>query len=87
MPTLFELKQSLGMIGQQLSNKNEELSKQSSNPNVDIKDIEKLRSEKEGLQQRYEIVEQQVKEIEQKEKAKLNDKTSAYQKLDRKSVV
>ena len=28
MPTLFELKQSLGMIGQQLSNKNEELSKQ-----------------------------------------------------------
>ena len=56
MPTLFELKQSLGMIGQQLSNKNEELSKQASNPNVDIKDIEKLRSEKEGLQQRYEIV-------------------------------
>lgn len=46
MPTLFELKQSLGMIGQQLSNKNEELSKQASNPNVDIKDIEKLRSEK-----------------------------------------
>ena len=82
MPTLFELKQSLGMIGQQLSNKNEELSKQASNPNVDIKDIEKLRSEKEGLQQRYEIVEQQVKEIEQKEKAKLNDKTSAYQKLN-----
>ena len=68
MPTLFELKQSLGMIGQQLSNKNEELSKQASNPNVDIKDIEQLKREKEGLQQRYEIVEQQVKEIEQKEK-------------------
>ena len=82
MPTLFELKQSLGMIGQQLSNKNEELSKQASNPNVDIKDIEQLKREKEGLQQRYEIVEQQVKEIEQKEKAKLNDKTSAYQKLN-----
>ena len=46
MPTLFELKQSLGMIGQQLSNKNEELSKQASNPNVDIKDIEQLKREK-----------------------------------------
>ena len=43
MPTLFELKQSLGMIGQQLSNKNEELSKQASKPNVDIKDIEQLK--------------------------------------------
>ena len=32
------------MIGQQLSNKNEELSKQASNPNVDIKDIEQLKS-------------------------------------------
>ena len=46
MPTLFELKQSLGMIGQQLSNKNEELSKQASNPNVNIKDIEQLKREK-----------------------------------------
>lgn len=82
MPTLFELKQSLGMIGQQLSNKNEELSKQASNPNVDIKDIEQLKREKEGLQQRYEIVEQQVEEIEQKEKAKLNDTVTAYQKLN-----
>ena len=68
------------MIGQQLSNKMKNINKLK--PNVDIKDIEKLRSEKEGLQQRYEIVEQQVKEIEQKEKAKLNDKTSAYQKLN-----
>lgn len=87
MPTLYELKQSLGMIGQQLANKNEELSKSASNPNVKIEDIEKLKKEKEGLQNRYEIVEQQVKEMEVKQQSKLDDSVTAYNKLSKEEQI
>ncbi|MDW8544417.1 phage major capsid protein [Staphylococcus sp. KG4-3] len=84
MSTLYELKQSLGMIGQQLKEKNNELSQKASDPNVNMDDVKQLKDEKSGLQQRYDIVEAQVKEIEQKEtdKAKKdNQKNAAYQAL------
>ncbi|HDK4246524.1 TPA: phage major capsid protein, partial [Staphylococcus aureus] len=53
MPTLYELKQSLGMIGQQLKNKNDELSQKATDPNIDMEDIKQLETEKAGLQQRF----------------------------------
>lgn len=84
MSTLYELKQSLGMIGQQLKEKNNELSQKASDPNVNMDDVKQLKDEKSGLQQRYDIVEAQVKEVEQKQtdKAKKdNQKNSAYQAL------
>ncbi|MDG0818996.1 phage major capsid protein [Staphylococcus equorum] len=84
MSTLYELKQSLGMIGQQLKEKNNELSQKASDPNVNMDDVKQLKEEKSGLQQRYDIVEAQVKEVEQKEtdKAKKdNQKNAAYQAL------
>ncbi|MDM6472527.1 hypothetical protein P7524_13990, partial [Staphylococcus aureus] len=59
MPTLYELKQSLGMIGQQLKNKNDELSQKATDPNIDMEDIKQLETEKAGLQQRFNIVERQ----------------------------
>ncbi|PZI70795.1 phage major capsid protein [Staphylococcus aureus] len=81
MPTLYELKQSLGMIGQQLKNKNDELSQKATDPNIDMEDIKQLETEKAGLQQRFNIVERQVQDIEEKEKAKVKDKGEAYQSL------
>lgn len=74
MPTLYELKQSLGMIGQQLKNKNEELSQKATDPNASMDDIKQLETEKAGLQQRFEIVERQVSDIEEKRKQKLKTK-------------
>ena len=71
MPTLYELKQSLGMIGQQLKNKNDELSQKATDPNIDMEDIKQLETEKAGLQQRFNSVERQVQDIEEKEKAKV----------------
>lgn len=46
MPTLYELKQSLGMIGQQLKQKNEDLGKKATDPNVSMDDINQLKTEK-----------------------------------------
>lgn len=82
MPTLYELKQSLGMIGQQLKQKNEDLGKKATDPNVSMDDINQLKTEKEDLERRFQIVESQVKEIEQKEKSKVKDKTEGYTGLD-----
>lgn len=82
MPTLYELKQSLGMIGQQLKNKNEELSQKATDPNASMDDIKQLETEKAGLQQRFEIVERQVSDIEEKEKEKVKDKGETYQSLN-----
>ena len=84
MSTLYELKQSLGMIGQQLKEKNNELSQKASDPNVNMDDVKQLKDEKSGLQQRYDIVEAQVKEVEQRETEKAkkdNQKNAAYQAL------
>ncbi|SUM32125.1 phage major capsid protein [Staphylococcus gallinarum] len=82
MPTLYELKQSLGMIGQQLKQKNEELSQKATDPNASMDDIKQLETEKAGLQQRFEIVERQVSDIEAKEKEKVKDKGETYQSLN-----
>ncbi|ANZ33878.1 MULTISPECIES: phage major capsid protein [Staphylococcus] len=87
MTTLYELKQSLGMIGEQLKDKNNELSQKASNPNVDMESVNQLKEEKAGLQQRYDIVESQVKEIEQKEQSKFKDKTNAYQSLNEENQI
>ncbi len=82
MTTLYELKQSLGMIGQQLKQKNEDLGKKATDPNVSMDDINQLKTEKEDLERRFQIVESQVKEIEQKEKSKVKDNTEGYTGLD-----
>lgn len=81
MANLYELKQSLGMIGQQLKSKNEELSQKASDPNASMDDIKQLEIDKDGLQQRFNIVEKQVADVEQKEKAKVKDTAGAYQSL------
>lgn len=85
MSTLYELKQSLSMIGQQLKVKNNDLSQKASDPNVNMDDVKQLKDEKLGLQQRYDIVESQVKEVEQKQTDKAekdNQKNTFYQSLN-----
>ncbi|UXR83222.1 phage major capsid protein [Staphylococcus sp. IVB6214] len=85
MTTLYELKQSLGMIGQQLKAKNDELSRKATDPNVSMDDIKQLEAEKTSLQDRFSIVERQVDSIEQKEKAKAQKQGegNAYQSLNK----
>lgn len=82
---LYELKQSLGMIGQQLKQKNEELGKKATDPSVEMEEIKQLETERNDLQNRFQIVESQVADIEQKEKAKIEDKEGVYQSLDKEA--
>ena len=57
------------------------MSQKATDPNIDMEDIKQLETEK-GLQQRFNIVERQVKDIEEKEKAKVKDTGEAYQSLN-----
>lgn len=65
MPTLYELKQSLGMIGQQLKIK-WWIESESNRPKYWYGRHQTTRNRKAGLQQRFNIVERQVKDIEEK---------------------
>ncbi|RIM88330.1 phage major capsid protein [Staphylococcus xylosus] len=66
MSTLYELKQSLGTVGEQLKSKSDELSKKAGDPNVPFEDVQKLESEVNTLQQRFNILEERKNTVEAK---------------------
>lgn len=85
MSTLYELKQSLGEVGDQLKNKSNELSQKAGNPNVEFEHIKQLEKDVDILQQRYDILEKRKDEVQQKQSEKAQkdmDKSSLYQSLD-----
>ncbi|WP_426458422.1 phage major capsid protein [Staphylococcus nepalensis] len=84
MSTLYELKQSLGEVGEQLKNKNNELSQKAGDPNVDFENVKQLEKDVDILQQRYDILEKRKSDVEQKQAEKAEqdmEKTSIYQSL------
>lgn len=84
MSTLYELKQSLGEVGEQLKNKNNELSQKAGDPNVEFEHIKQLEKDVGILQQRYDILEKRKDEVQQKQSEKAQkdmEKTSVYQTL------
>ena len=74
MPTLYELKQSLGMIGQQLKNKNDELSQKATDPNIDMEDIKQLETEKQVYNKDLTLLKDKCKTLKRKKKRKLKIK-------------
>ncbi|MBW0761341.1 phage major capsid protein [Mammaliicoccus lentus] len=85
MSTLYELKQSLGTVGEQLKTKNDELSRKAGDPNVDFEEVQQLEKEVDTLQKRFNILEQRKNDVEQKETAKAkkeNAQSGAYQSLN-----
>lgn len=84
MSTLYELKQSLGEVGEQLKNKNNELSQKAGDPNVAFESVKQLEKDVDILQQRYDILEKRKSDVEQKQSEKAEqdmEKTSVYQTL------
>ena len=74
MPTLYELKQSLGMIGQQLKNKTDELSQKATDPNIDMEDIKQLETEKQVYNKDLTLLKDKCKTLKRKKKRKLKIK-------------
>jgi len=71
MATLYDLKEKLAMLGQQLRDVNDELSEKASNPAASIEEVQKIKSRKAELQERFNIIKADHDRVEAEEKEKM----------------
>lgn len=72
--TLFELKQAMATIGQQLQKTEGELSALAIDPSAELKDIQAKQESKKDLQARFNVIKEQHDALETEQKAALADK-------------
>lgn len=68
--TLYEKKQNLGTLGQQLKKINEEIAMKAGDPTVADKDLMQLQEQSESLEKRYNMLKEQVEREEAEQRAK-----------------
>ncbi len=83
--TLYELKQNLTTIGQQLQKTEGELSQKAIDPSATMEDIQKLQQSKNDLKARFEVIQEQHDALEAEQKAKFAQQ-AAQQNLGLGSV-
>jgi len=91
--TLYQMKDNLSQVGQQLQQVNEEIAVKAGNPSVPDKELNDLSQQADGLETRYNMLKTQVDKKEKAESAKNNNfknssnpkekKTHAYAQLIR----
>jgi HK97 family phage major capsid protein len=74
MKTLYELKQNLVTIGQQLQKVESELAEKAIDPKATMEEIQALQKSKEDLKMRFDVIKQQHDALEAEQKAKLEAK-------------
>jgi HK97 family phage major capsid protein len=87
MTTLYELKQSRNEVGQQLKKVTGELSQKAGQPGVEMSEIRELKQQRDDLQERFNIVNEQVTSQEKMEADKLDKQPLNYDGLDEKAKI
>ncbi|MDP5274347.1 phage major capsid protein [Chengkuizengella axinellae] len=77
MKTLYELKQNLNTIGQQLQKVETELAQKAVDPAATSEDIQTLQKSKEDLKMRFDVIKEQHDTLEAEEKAKIAAKNAS----------
>lgn len=77
--TLYELKQAMATIGQQLKKVEGELSAKAIDPSASIEDIQAQQKSKEDLQARFNVIKQQHDELDAEQKEKFAQQAAAKQ--------
>ena len=80
--TLYELKQAMATIGQQLKKVEGELSAKAIDPSASIEDIQAQQKSKEDLQARFDVIKQQHDQLETEQKAKLAQQRAGLDGID-----
>ena len=80
MKTLYELKQNLATIGQQLQKVETELAQKAVDPAATMEDIKNLQKSKEDLKARFDVIKEQHDTMEAEQKAKFNQEKIAQQR-------
>jgi HK97 family phage major capsid protein len=87
MKTLYELKQNLATIGQQLQKVENQLAEKAIDPNATMEEIQALQKSRDDLKMRFEVVKQQHDALEAEQKAKFQTKNGINSVEDPKEKV
>lgn len=71
MKTIFELKQDMATIGNQIQKTNDEISQKAADPQTPVSALQELNTTKSDLQQRFDIIKNQHDQLEAEQKANL----------------
>lgn len=74
MNTLYELKQNMSTIGQQLQKIEKELGQKAIDPSASMEDIQKLQQSKSDLQARFDVIKEQHDQMEEEQKQQFQQK-------------
>src|SRR5690625_4815215 len=81
--TLFELKQNMTTIGQQLQKVEGELAQTAMDTSATLEDIQKLQNSKSDLQARFDVVKDQHDRMEAEQKAQFQQNKVSFDGLDK----
>ncbi|MED0649761.1 phage major capsid protein [Aeribacillus pallidus] len=87
MKTLYELKQNLATVGQQLKKVEEELAAKAIDPNATMEDIQALQKSRDDLKMRFDVIKEQHDALEAEQKAKFEAKNGINSVDDPKEKV
>lgn len=85
--TLFELKQNMATIGQQLQKVEAELAEKAVDPNASMEDIRALQKSRDDLKMRFDVIKEQHDALEAEQKAKFEAKNDLNSVADPKQKV
>lgn len=81
--TLYELKQNMATVGQQLQKTEGDLSKKAIDPAASMEDIQSLQKSKEDLKARFDVIKEQHDKLEEEQKQKFQqNKNQSFDGLD-----
>lgn len=87
MNTLYELKQNMATIGQQLQKVEKELAQKAIDPSASMEDIQELQKSKSDLQARFDVIKEQHDEMEKEQRVKFEAKDNVADIVDPKERV
>ena len=82
MNTLYELKQNMATVGQQLQKTEGELAKKAIDPSASMKDIQNLQKSKDDLKARFDVIKDQHDKMEAEQKAAFQSKDDIKNIID-----
>ena len=74
MPTLYELKQNMATIGQQVAKIDKDLTAKAIDPQATREDITALKDQKDDIQARFDVIKAQHDQLEAEQKAKFEQR-------------
>ena len=84
--TLYEKKQNLGTLGQQLKKINEEIAMKAGDPTVADKDLMQLQEQSQSLETRYNMLKEQVEREETAQRAKFTETQAPVMTAEEKLI-